>query len=53
MNEILQELRLSRAFAVAFFDALQEGKIEAPKEVLETFQELKRCYDFQMNRELS
>ena len=53
MNEIMNEIRLSRSFACAFFDAMLEGKIEAPKEVLEKFQTLKDYYDTQMNRELS
>jgi hypothetical protein len=53
MNEIMNEIRLSRSFTCAFFDAMLEGKIEAPKEVLEKFQTLKDYYDDQMNRELS
>jgi hypothetical protein len=53
MNEILNEIRLSRAFTSAFYDAMLEGKIEAPAEVLEKFHTLKQYYDDQMNRELS
>lgn len=53
MNEIIQEMRLSRAFACAFFDALTEGKVDVPKEVLEKFDDLKRHYDTQISRELS
>ncbi len=53
MNEIMNEIRLSRSFACAFHDAMVEGKIEVPKEVLEKFKTLKDYYDEQMNRELS
>jgi hypothetical protein len=53
MNEIMNEIRLSRSFTCAFYDALLEGKIEAPEEVLEKFRALKQYHDDQMNRELS
>lgn len=53
MNTIIEEVKLGRAFACAFYDALAEGKIEAPKEVLEKFKVLKDYYDAQMSRELS
>lgn len=49
----MYEIRLSRAFACAFYAALVEGKIEAPKDVIEQFQILKHHYDVQMNRELT
>lgn len=53
MNTILDEIKLARAFACAFHDAILEGKVEAPKEVLDKFYTLKHYYDDQMNRELS
>lgn len=53
MNHLIEEMRLSRAFACAFFDALNEGKVDVPKEVLDAFTVLKNYYDDQMNRELS
>lgn len=53
MNDILDEVRLSRAFATAFYDALVESKVDVPKDVLDKFNALKNLYDYQMNRELS
>jgi hypothetical protein len=53
MNDIMQEIRLSRDFSCAFYDALVAGKVEVPKEVVEKFQTLKQYYDNQMNRELT
>lgn len=50
---MIEEVRLSRAFATAFYDALVESKVEVPKDVLDKFNALKNLYDYQMNRELS
>lgn len=48
----MNEIRLSRSFTCAFYDAMVEGKIEVPEELLEKFSTLKQFYDEQMNREL-
>lgn len=53
MNDMFEEVRLSRAFATAFYDALVDSKVEVPKDVLEKFNALKNLYDYQISRELS
>jgi hypothetical protein len=53
MNDIMQEIRLSRDFSCAFYDALVAGKVEVPAEVIEKFQMLKKYHDEQMSREMS
>jgi len=53
MNYYIEELRMSRAFATAFYDAMLEGKVEVPPEVLEKFKQLKEFYDYQMSREMT
>lgn len=53
MNDIMQEIRLSRDFSCAFYNALVAGKVEVPKEVMEKFQTLKKYHDEQMIREMS
>ena len=50
---VIEEIRLSRAFAVAFYEALQNAKVEVPQDVLDRFNTLKQFYDYQMTRELS
>lgn len=43
----MNEIRLSRSFTCAFYDAMVEGKIEVPEELLESLVHLS---NFMMNK---
>jgi hypothetical protein len=53
MNELIEEIRLSRAFSRAFYNALLDDEISVPQEVLDKFVKLKEYNDYQMSKELS
>ena len=53
MTDIITELRLSRAFVDSFFDAVADGKVDVPQEVMEKFKILHTYYLHQLNKELS
>lgn len=53
MQEILIEIRLSRAFAVEFEKFWQENPEKVPPELLKTYMLLKQHYEYCINKELS
>ena len=53
MNEVILEMRLSRAFAVEFDKFWKENPEKVPPELLKAYMLLKQHYDYCIERNLS
>lgn len=52
MEDMFEEMRLSRALACVIHDQLTSGVV-LPKEVVEAYEKLNALYQWQINKELS